>query len=124
MEKGETQGKRLKLAKLDPYTGDRVKVKMASAGVLFLVAAALCAAAVAAAEEPKRPQDPGLYPHPHPCLYRCTLRGCDQFQCHYNCVRGASCPLLGDSGTGKGGAEVTVSKPLSEKVDAFDYVPE
>ncbi|XP_065310312.1 uncharacterized protein [Dermacentor albipictus] len=111
-------------------------VKMASAGVLFLVAAVLCAVAVAEEPEPRghyppqhglgwqRPQYPAQYPYPHPCQYRCSLRGCDRFQCHYKCVRGVSCPALGDlDARKKGGAEITVSKPLSEKVDAFDYVP-
>ncbi|KAK8778778.1 hypothetical protein V5799_019882 [Amblyomma americanum] len=55
---------------------------------------------------------------------RCSLRGCDQFQCHYKCVRGVGCAALGELDARKGlGAEITVSKPLKEKVAAFDYVP-
>ncbi|XP_077528093.1 uncharacterized protein LOC144139677 [Haemaphysalis longicornis] len=65
----------------------------------------------------------GHYPHP-PCMYRCQLRGCDQFQCHYKCVRGIHCAALGELDARKGlGSEINVSKPLKEKVDAFDYVP-
>ncbi|KAH6943240.1 hypothetical protein HPB50_017966 [Hyalomma asiaticum] len=108
---------------------------MTSTSLLFLVAAVLCAAAVAEEPEPRghypthgvgwqqQPQYPVRYPYPHPCTYRCTLRLCDLYQCHYKCVRGATCPVLGDLDARKGGAEITVSKPLSEKVDSFDYVP-
>ncbi|XP_037286357.2 uncharacterized protein LOC119179393 [Rhipicephalus microplus] len=110
---------------------------MASAGVFFLVAAVLCAAVVAEEPEPRRrypthgtgwqhqPQYPGgRYPYQRPCTYRCTLRLCDQYECHYRCLRGATCPTLSDLDARKGhGAEINVSKPLKEKVDVFDYVP-
>ncbi|KAH7943515.1 uncharacterized protein LOC119400927 [Rhipicephalus sanguineus] len=109
---------------------------MASAGVFFLVSAVLCAAVVAEEPEPRgtypalgtgwqqQPQYPVRYPYPHPCTYRCSLRLCDLYQCHYKCVRGATCPTLGGGlDARKGAGEITVTKPLSEKVDAFDYVP-
>ncbi|XP_077491515.1 uncharacterized protein LOC144102100 [Amblyomma americanum] len=125
---------------------------MASSSVLFLAVAVLWAAAVMAEDNPEPrgrypphgggypsggggypsggggyPSGGGGYPgghYPRPCQYRCSLRGCDQFQCHYKCVRGVGCAALGELDARKGlGAEITVSKPLKEKVAAFDYVP-
>ncbi|KAL1487179.1 hypothetical protein MTO96_031061 [Rhipicephalus appendiculatus] len=116
---------------------------MTSAGVFFLVAAVLCAAVVAeepeargglpcarnrmaaAAPVPGRPISTLMLRRiPPRGVCRCTLRLCDLYQCHYRCHRGPHCPALGDLDARKGhGAEINVSKPLKEKVDAFDYVP-
>ncbi|CAN8030524.1 unnamed protein product [Ixodes persulcatus] len=67
-----------------------------------------------------------VYPVYSPCRYRCSLRHCELYQCHYKCIRRSDCfGTLGELDARKGNtkAEINVSRPVSQKVDAFDYVP-
>ncbi|XP_064479365.1 annexin A7-like [Ornithodoros turicata] len=83
---------------------------------------------------PDRDRYPGQggYPGGHrpvthgPCRYRCSLKNCDRYQCHYRCIRRSDCPgALGELDGRKGAPkkEINVSKPLKDKVDSFEYVP-
>ncbi|CAN7989392.1 unnamed protein product [Ixodes hexagonus] len=76
--------------------------------------------------QPVYPVVKPVYPAHAFYLSRCTLRLCDVYQCHYKCLRRSDCfGTLGELDGRKGNkkAEINVSRPVNQKVDAFDYVP-
>ncbi|XP_076330535.1 uncharacterized protein LOC143236133 [Tachypleus tridentatus] len=65
------------------------------------------------------------------CLYICSLKHCNPVKCHYRCVPKPTClpsgggGIWGRKGSGStGNNELEITKPVSEKVESFEYKPE
>ncbi|XP_076310467.1 uncharacterized protein LOC143225269 [Tachypleus tridentatus] len=59
------------------------------------------------------------------CTYICRLRNCYAGQCYFTCSPGYYCHSKGpiDIFGRKKGETIEITKPESEKVDEFEYVP-
>ncbi|XP_022255058.1 uncharacterized protein LOC111088644 [Limulus polyphemus] len=64
--------------------------------------------------------------HGQRCTYICSLRRCYAGQCYFTCRPGYYCHINRpiDIFGRKKGETIEITKPESEKVDNFEYVPE
>ncbi|XP_076372601.1 uncharacterized protein LOC143257582 [Tachypleus tridentatus] len=64
--------------------------------------------------------------HELQCQYFCQLNICNHYKCFYTCRININCRTGGNVGIyGRAGNKdvIEITKPLSEKVDNFNYIP-